>query len=71
MIQWGMSPLQAIKTATTTAAELLDQQGKIGEIKVGAFADIIAVKGDATKNIAVLNDVKFVMKDGVVYKSAK
>ncbi len=71
MVQWGMTPLQAIKTATTTAAELLDQQGKIGEIKVGAFADIIAVKGDATKNIAVLNDVKFVMKDGVVYKSAK
>ncbi len=71
MVQWGMTPTQAIQTATTTAAELLDQQGKIGELKVGAFADIIAVKGDATKNISILSNVKFVMKDGVVYKFTK
>ena len=71
MVQWGMTPTQAIQTATTTAADLLEQQGKIGEIKAGAYADIIAVKGDATKNISVLSDVKFVMKDGVIYKSIK
>ncbi len=70
-VQWGLTPVQAIQTATTTAAELLEQQGLIGEIKSGAYADIIAVKGDPTKDVKLLQQVQWVMKDGMVYKSEK
>jgi len=69
MVKWGMTPMQAIKAATTVAAELLDMKGKIGEISPGAFADIVAVKADPLKNIGALEKVGFVMKDGKVYKS--
>jgi imidazolonepropionase-like amidohydrolase len=68
MVKWGMT-MQAIKAATTVAAELLDMKGKIGEISPGAFADIVAVKADPLKNISTLEKVGFVMKDGRVYKS--
>jgi imidazolonepropionase-like amidohydrolase len=67
-VEWGLTPIQAIQTATTTAAELLGQVGKIGEIKVGAFADIIAIKKDPTKSIEALQQVDWVMKDGKVFK---
>ncbi len=70
-IQYGMQPLQAIQTATINGAELLDQTGLIGEIMPGAFADIIAVKEDPLTNIKSLEQVKWVMKDGVVYKNIK
>jgi imidazolonepropionase-like amidohydrolase len=66
MVQYGLTPLQAIQTATINAADLLSQQNKIGEIKSGAFADIIAVKDDPTKDIKVLAHVQWVMKDGKV-----
>lgn len=68
-VQWGLDPVKAIQTATTTAADLLDKKGKIGEIIPGAFADIIAMKADPTKDIKALQDVKWVMKEGVVYKN--
>ncbi len=68
MVKYGYSPLQAIQTATINAADLLSQP-KLGEIKPESFADIIAVKGDPTKDVKVLNDVKWVMKNGVVYKN--
>ena len=67
-VDWGLSPIQAIQTATTTAAELLGMQGKIGEIKEGSFADIIALKKDPTKDISALQNIDWVMKDGKVYK---
>jgi len=67
-VEWGLTPIQAIQTATTTAAELLDQEGKIGEIKAGAFADIIALKKDPTKHIEALQKIDWVMKDGKVFK---
>ncbi len=67
-VEWGLTPIQAIQTATITAAELLGQEGKIGEIKPGTFADIIAIKKDPTKNIEALQDVNWVMKDGKVVK---
>jgi imidazolonepropionase-like amidohydrolase len=70
-VQYGMNGLQAIQTATTTAASLLGKEGQLGEIKAGAFADIIAVKGDPTKDIKLLQQVQWVMKDGVVYKTEK
>jgi imidazolonepropionase-like amidohydrolase len=67
-VEWGLTPIQAIQTATTTAAELLEQEGKIGEIKAGAFADIIALKQDPTKHIEALQKIDWVMKDGKVFK---
>jgi len=68
-VKWGLTNIQAIQTATTTAAELLGMQGKLGEIKEGAFADIIALKKDPTKDINALQNVDWVMKDGKVYKN--
>lgn len=70
-IQYGMQPLQAIQTATINAAELLGQTGLIGEIVPGAFADIIAVKENPLLNIKLLGNVKWVMKDAVVWKNEK
>jgi imidazolonepropionase-like amidohydrolase len=70
-VEWGLTPIQAIQTATTTAAALLGQEGKIGEIKVGSFADIIALKKDPTTNIEVLQNIDWVMKDGKVFKHLK
>ena len=71
MVKWGMTPMQAIKSATAVGAELLDMKGKIGEISAGAFADIVAVRGDPLKDISLLEKVFFVMKEGKVYKNEK
>ncbi len=71
MVKYGMSNLQAIQTATTVAADLFGMEGKIGELKAGAFADIIAVKQDPLQDIKSLEQVKWVMKDGIVYKNSK
>jgi imidazolonepropionase-like amidohydrolase len=71
MVKYGMTPMQAIQTATTVAAQLLDMEGKTGEIKPGAFADIIAVKQDPLKDIKSLEQVQWVMKDGIIWKSSK
>jgi imidazolonepropionase-like amidohydrolase len=69
MVKWGMTPMQAIRSATVVAAELLDMKGKIGEISPGAFADIIAVGGDPLRQIDLLEHVTFVMKDGKVCRN--
>jgi imidazolonepropionase-like amidohydrolase len=66
-----MTPLQAIQAATITAAQLLDMQDQIGDIKPGAFADLIAVKEDPTLKITSLENVGWVMKDGIVWKNGK
>jgi len=68
MVQYGMTPMQAIQAATTSAADLLGHSREIGSIKRGKFADIIAVPGDPLVDIRLLEDVKFVMKDGKIYK---
>lgn len=70
MVKYGMTPMQAIQSATTNAADLLGHSNEIGSIKVGKFADLIAVGGDPLKDISVLENVEFVMKDGKVYKEA-
>ncbi len=67
-VKYGMSPLQAIQTATIHAADLLGQTGKIGELKKGAFADLIAISGNPIKDVKTLESVKWVMKDGLVKK---
>lgn len=67
-VKWGLSPIQAIQTATITPAQLLGLEGKVGEIKPGTFADIIAIKKDPTTDINVLQNIDWVMKDGKIYK---
>ena len=68
MVRYGMSPMAAIKSATSVAAQLLDQSENFGSIEVGKLADIVAVKGDPLADISELTRVTFVMKGGVVYK---
>jgi imidazolonepropionase-like amidohydrolase len=68
MVKFGMSPMDAIKSATSTAANLLEMKGDIGVIAPGAFADIVGVKGDPLANVEALKNVNFVMKDGNVFK---
>lgn len=70
MVKYGMTPMQAIQAATSSAADLLGHANELGSIKVGKFADLIAVSGDPLKDISLLERVEFVMKDGKVYKSA-
>jgi imidazolonepropionase-like amidohydrolase len=69
MVEAGMTPMQAIQSATMSAADLLDWKTKVGSITKGKFADIIAVKGNPLDDVTILEHVKFVMKDGVVYKN--
>jgi imidazolonepropionase-like amidohydrolase len=69
MVQWGLTPMQAIQSATVNAADLLGWTDRVGAIAPGLFADIIAVDGDPLQDITQLERVTFVMKGGVVYKS--
>jgi imidazolonepropionase-like amidohydrolase len=69
MVEWGMTPMQAIQAATSTAAKVLGPLGdELGEIAPGKYADIIAVEGDPLSDISRLEHVAFVMKAGVVYR---
>jgi imidazolonepropionase-like amidohydrolase len=70
MIEFGMSPMAAIQSATSKAADMLDMSGRVGVIAPGAYADIVAVVGDPLKDVKVLEHVDFVMKDGRIYKGA-
>jgi imidazolonepropionase-like amidohydrolase len=69
MTELGMSPIEAIRSATVRPAEMLDRQGELGVIAPGALADLIAVDGDPRADIRALANVKFVMKDGSVFKN--
>ncbi len=68
MVRYGMSPIEAIRSATTVASELLGMQSQLGTIEAGKLADIVAVPGDPLSDVAVLQNVNFVMKGGQVYK---
>jgi imidazolonepropionase-like amidohydrolase len=68
-VEYGMTPMEAIRTATTTAAELLGWSDRIGSIEPGKFADLVAVSGDPLADITELEHMKFVLKDGVVYRN--
>jgi imidazolonepropionase-like amidohydrolase len=70
MVQLGMTPAQAIQSATSSAADLLGWSDRVGSIQAGRYADIVAVDGDPLRDITELERVKFVMKGGVVYKGA-
>jgi imidazolonepropionase-like amidohydrolase len=68
MVEYGMTPMEAIQAATVHAAELLGWPGDVGAIEAGMYADIIAVRGNPLEDIRELEDVRFVMKGGEVYK---
>ncbi|HKF45225.1 MAG TPA: amidohydrolase family protein [Thermoanaerobaculia bacterium] len=69
MVEFGMTPMDAIRSATSAAAEMLGMSGQIGVVAPGAYADIVAVPGDPLKDVKELSKVSFVMKDGKVYKN--
>jgi imidazolonepropionase-like amidohydrolase len=69
MVSLGMSPMAAIQSATSRPAEMLDSKGQLGVIAPAAYADIIAVSGDPLRDVGELEKVKFVMKDGTVFKN--
>jgi imidazolonepropionase-like amidohydrolase len=68
-VKLGMTPLAAIQTATINASDLLGPKFQVGSLEPGKFADVIAVDGDPTKDVTILEHVKFVMKGGTVYKN--
>ena len=70
LVARGMTPLQALRAATVTSAELVELDHELGRLREGYLADIIAVPGDPTRDITVTQDVRFVMKDGRIYKGA-
>jgi imidazolonepropionase-like amidohydrolase len=68
-VDYGMTPMQALRTGTVAAADLLGWSDKVGTIEAGKWADLVAVSGDPLKDITEVERVKFVMKAGVVYKN--
>ena len=64
MVKWGATPLQAIQSATITAAQALGQPADVGQVKVGAYGDLVGVKGDPLKDVTLLERPIFVMKGG-------
>jgi imidazolonepropionase-like amidohydrolase len=69
MVQWGMTPMQAIQAATASAAEALSRTADVGAIAVGRYGDLIAVAGDPLADVTVLQSVAFVMKGGEIVKA--
>jgi imidazolonepropionase-like amidohydrolase len=68
MVAYGMSTVAALKSATSVDAKVLHMDTQVGRVAAGLFADLIAVEGDPTKDITALHHVRFVMKNGTVYK---
>src|SRR3989441_1908583 len=68
MVKYGMTPLQAIQSATSNAADLLGKSKLLGAVKAARYADLVAVEGDPLADVSRLENVKFVMKDGKGYK---
>jgi imidazolonepropionase-like amidohydrolase len=69
LVECGMTTMQAIRSATAMAAELIGQSEHIGSLQAGKFADLVAVTADPIKDISALEKIPFVMKDGIVYKN--
>jgi len=69
MVTLGMTPVQTLQAGTANAAELMGWSDRVGSIRQGKFADIVAVKGNPVADVGLLKQVQFVMKDGVVYKN--
>ena len=69
MVKWGMTPLQALQAATVNAAEALGRSQDVGAIAVGRYGDMVAVAGDPLADMALLQSIGFVMKNGEVVKT--
>ena len=69
LVQFGLTPMEAIRAATSRAADLLDEKGELGVVAPGAYADLVAVSGDPLKSVKELESVRFVMKGGSVFKN--
>ncbi len=69
MVRYGATPLQAIQSATVTAAQALGRVNDVGQVKVGAYGDLVGVTGDPLKDVTVLEHSTFVMKGGEVIKA--
>jgi imidazolonepropionase-like amidohydrolase len=70
LVERGMTPVEAIRAATVTSAELIEMDAELGRLEAGYLADVIAVPGDPAADISTTMDVRFVMKDGRIYKGA-
>src|ERR1700685_253177 len=70
MVDRGMTPMQALQAATVKSGDLRERSHDLGQLAPGYLADVIAVPGDPSEDIKVTKDVRFVMKDGQIYKGA-
>jgi len=68
MVKFGMPAIDAVRSATSVSARVLHLGDKLGQVKPGLYADVIAVEGDPTTDISAVRRVKFVMKNGTIYK---
>ena len=69
MVEYGMTPMEAIKAATSVAARYMDWEDRVGAIEPGLFGDLVAVKGDPLKDVSALEKVDAVVKGGLVFKA--